>query len=123
MINKENVELIYKTNIREGVERFDGQPLPSLEVLNIIGQSGVNYIHNTLKLYRETKRKIFGRADKKVFFYKQQFFKVLGQPYTIEVLSDENNIDGDYRLIISDLDMTSYKRKKEVLRSMNNPIR
>ena len=105
------------------METFSGQSHPTKKVLELIGEEGVAYIHNTLKLFRETKRKIYGIADIKVYFHRIQYFKVLGQKYTIEVNSIENNPNGDYALEISDWDATNYKRRKEVTKSLQIPLR
>lgn len=117
------IELKYQTNIIEGLESFAGQPHPTKEALDLIGEEGVNYIHETLKLFRETKRRIFGFEDIKVFFHKKQFFKVVGTPYTIEVNPIKDNANEDYTIKISGWNATSYIRRKETLESLAMPLR
>ncbi len=119
--HNEKTELIYKTNIKEGLIPFDGKPSASKEVLDMIGQEGVNFIHNTLKLFRETKRKMFGNQDNKVFFHEKQFFQVVGIMKSIKVTPIKDNTEGDYRLTLSD-SLTTYKRRKEVIEAMQIPI-
>jgi hypothetical protein len=107
-IQKIENRLLYMPNNKQGTTLFDGTPYASMQVLDIIGKEGVEYIDHRLKTLLHQGIDRYGRINvaEYAFHSHQQFFDlqeqillnvrgVLAQKhdYTINLIHTDNSSD------------------------------
>jgi len=132
--------LRYHPNLCRGPFSFDTTPRPTQEVLEIIGQEGVNEIHKILSEIVKYRKLMYGTFDPKHYgLYESQRFVcleskyefILKQGYTGATLNRtvrpnrvynlrNRNLKQDDYYSIKVLWKTQYKYKAVILKHLNN---
>jgi len=109
-IQKIEDRILYSPNINEGDAIFDGIPHASIEILNLIGREGIQYIDQKLKSFVSQRIEMYGTENVKYFGLEaQQRFFDMQEQVAINVK----------RIIDDPLDPTADKKENYTIALIN----